>query len=80
MFWLVLLSWFYLTQARKIGSFEVDIENGLLKTVTPLEPDSLNLAGVKLERIGDGAFNNVKYLKSLDLSNNISTAKSTVLA
>lgn len=53
------------------GSFRVQIDNGILYSITPLSRHTfLNLSSLQLRNIAQGAFDHVTHITSLDLSNN----------
>lgn len=61
---------FCLSESVDIGSFQVQVENGILKGIYPKssEDNFLNLSSLTLEGISPEAFDNVIHITSLELS------------
>lgn len=68
----VIFYYLFLNNGYKIETFEVFVHDGILKYVVPLDRNDydLNLSNYHLRDIVEGAFNEVYYIKSLDLSQN----------
>ena len=70
---LLLVPMIFATEIFQINNYVVKIENvTILKSIEVISDSSeeLNLSGLRLESIDDSAFENISYIKIVDLSNN----------
>lgn len=69
--WIFLLSLFFFSKANLNNSFDLQMDHGILRSISPLSQEkTLNLSGLEIKVIKPNAFDKLRNISILDLSNN----------